>query len=292
MKVAVIGAGYVGTSIALVFGKRHDVCYFDVDQSKCDRIAKGLSPIDDEDCNRFFIENAKRIHVAPSIEDALSDAQACFICVPTPLNNQTNKLDVSIICSLLKQISDSKIAKSSQIFIRSTINVKDIACFSRDFPTLNIHSFPEFLREKHVYEDSLCPSRIVIGDNSKDELSAFINNYLEGLKNKPEVMIVSNEEAMAIKLLSNSYLAMRVAFFNEVDSLADSLNIDSSKVIHGMGLDPRIGDYYNSPSRGFGGKCLPKDLRASTSMMKENGIEHPLLEAVDLSNEERKKRFK
>ena len=290
MKIAIIGAGYVGVGVALVYGKSHDIFFYDVDENKINSINRGHSPIPDDEVESFFQHNRKRISGSTSIQEALLDASCCFICEPTPLDAETKRLDTSIVKGLLPAINVAKILKSLQIFIRSTINILDTREFETLFPSLNIHALPEFLREKHVYEDALHPSRIIVGGAESKELEIVVTAYLEGIENKPECVYVSNEEAFAIKLFSNSYLATRVAFFNEIDSYAEAVGLDSSKIIYGMGLDQRIGDHYNTPSSGFGGKCLPKDVAASATMLKESGLETTILEAVTISNEERKKR--
>lgn len=292
MKIAIIGAGYVGTGVALAWARKHDVCFYDTDLSKIKSISEGEAPIDNQDVKRFFFENKRRIFAAESFHEACEDASSCFICVPTPLDAKTGKLNDEAVIRLLSDLSILKNAKSLQIFIRSTMNLSDAKMLSKEFSGLNIHCMPEFLREAHLYEDALNPTRIVIGGTYDEECRRHMEVYVGCLDNDPEILNVTNEEAMAIKLLSNSYLATRVAFFNEVDSLCVAEGMNSGTVIKGVSLDARIGDYYNKPSSGFGGKCLPKDLLATSQAMKEANIEHSLLEAVHLSNEERKNRGK
>ena len=292
MKIAIIGAGYVGSGVAVVYGGRHGLSFVDVDQAKIDCINQGHSPIDNPSLERCFSANASRISATASLVEACKNATCCFVCVPTPLDERTGKLDTSGVASILENLEALENAKTLQIFVRSTLNILDSKLFSDRFPTLNIHCFPEFLREAYVYEDSLRPSRIVIGNGQDGVFMECIEEYKKGIENHPQILITSNEEAMAIKLFSNAYLATRIAFFNEVDSYAAQHGLDSSIIIRGMGLDSRIGDYYNVPSPGFGGKCLPKDLKASATSMKESGVEDTLLEGVCRSNEERKKRSK
>ncbi len=291
MKITVIGAGYVGEAVAFVYAKRHDVWFYDTDTSKIDLIQQGKAPLGLEKEKAFFQANQSRIYASSSLAEAMDGSSYVFICVPTPLNDKTGLLDTSNVFMILDEIQNLENSNSLQIFIRSTINPLDSREFKGRFPSLRIHCFPEFLREKYFFEDATHPTRVVVGSDG-DSLDLFLKDYLSGLECEPEVLIASNEEAMAVKILSNSYLAMRVAFFNEVDSFASANGLDSSVIIHGMGLDPRIGDYYNQPSNGYGGKCLPKDLQASSSMMVASGVTPTILETVHLSNEARKKRNK
>lgn len=298
MKISVIGAGYVGLALAFAynaFGFEQTIVHFyDSNFERCTEIEQGVCPLGSDSIKNVFkgLWESGCIHADYDLLSAVKDASYVFICVPTPLNEKTKLLDSSIVFDVLKELDQAfKNEKSPQIFIRSTINPSDCKVIKKKFPKLRVHCFPEFLREKSFIEDVLQPSRIVVGtdDESVDE---FIKDYLVHVSCSPEVLITSNEEAMAIKVLSNSYLATRVAFFNEVDSYAKANGLDSSKIIHGMGLDPRIGDYYNQPSEGYGGKCLPKDLQASATMMVQSGVKPTILETVHLSNEARKKRGK
>ena len=288
MKIAVIGAGYVGVGVVLAVAKEHKVVFVDVDEAKIERINAGHSPILDDKVESFFAKNKEHLSATSDLNQAIEDATYCFICVPTPFDEKLGRLDTSLIGSILSQIENLKIAKNPQILIRSTLNIDDGDVFASSYPGLSISVMPEFLREKYLYEDALSPSRIILGGDNKEALETFLEVYTAGLVKGPIYMFVSRKEATMIKLMSNSYLATRVAFFNEVDTLAEAHGLDSRTVIRGMGLDPRIGDYYNVPSTGFGGKCLPKDISAAISEMKLAGLEETLLAAVMNSNEIRK----
>lgn len=288
MKIAVIGAGYVGVGVVLAVAKEHQVVFVDIDEDKIKRINEGHSPILDDKVEVFFNENKEHLSATKDLGSAIKDATYCFVCVPTPYNAELGRLDTTLIASILNQISSLKIAKTPQILIRSTLNIEDGDVFAASYPSLSITVMPEFLREKYLYEDALSPSRIILGGEDRSAMEVFLGAYTAGLVKGPIYMFVSRKEATMIKLMSNSYLATRVAFFNEVDSLAEAHGLDSRSIIRGMGLDPRIGDYYNVPSSGFGGKCLPKDLAAAIAAMKQAGLEQTLLASVETSNEIRK----
>lgn len=296
MKISVLGAGYVGIGAAMPFlSNGHMVAFYDINEDVRNLLNKGISPIKDERTEYIIDEYKKNITALDSLEAAIKDAAYCFICVPTPLNEATRKLDVSIVDLLLNEIS--KIEKKPQIFIRSTLNIEDGDLFEKKYPELDIVVMPEFLREKFLFDDTFKPSRIILGISSKKSRSTyfeFTHEYTEGLFNTRDVNILetSYKEASMIKLFSNAYLATRVAFFNEVDSLASYYGVDSRTIRRGMGLDPRIGNYYNFPSNGFGGKCLPKDLVAASTAIHDANFGGCILDAVEESNEARKKNSK
>ena len=293
MKIAIIGAGYVGVGVSLLFADTDTVCFYDIDKEKVNALREGKSPISNPKVKQWFSLHKDHIEASTHLRDALAYTSLVFICIPTPLIESRKELNTKGIEAILTKINKLDFAKNLQIIIRSTLNIDDGAKFSRLYPNLNLFYMPEFLREQFILEDAIEPSRIVIGHQGNyDTAKWIISLFLDHANHTTETMVTSFEEAAAIKLFSNSYLAMRVAFFNEVDSLAKAHHLDSWTIVHGISLDPRIGDYYNRVSDGYGGKCLPKDVVATSNELKKIGLKDNLIGAVHASNEKRKKRSK
>lgn len=285
IKVAIIGAGYVGMGNALLFAKHHLTRLIDIDKNKVSLINKGISPLDDSLISSCLKRYKHNISADYKMNGDIRKFDYCLIALPTNFDNQKKEFDTSSIFNTLKKLND--IQYSNQIVIRSTVPVGFCKAMLKKFKELRISFFPEFLREGSALHDSLNPSRIIAGgeiQNTKE--FADILKLLAKKKNIP-TMFTSLEEAEAIKLFSNSYLAMRVAFFNELDTYALFNDLNAQEIIEGVCMDSRIGNYYNNPSFGFGGYCLPKDTMQLSSSFRS--IPHKLIKSIVSSNASRKR---
>ena len=267
-KIIIIGAGYVGYSLATVLKDHNEVILVD---SNVDRVNK----LNKESNIKAILPN-NDIYLDKDID-------FIFICVPTNYDENSGLLDTSIVKEVINNIR--YINNKVTIVIKSTCNIG----FTSSLNDHNTIYCPEFFREKTAIDDMRRPSRIIIGcDNMKNNKIKKLNNLLlSSVYNHPHSLIMTSKEAEAVKLFSNAYLAMRVAYFNELDSFANDNDINTNNVINGVSLDPRIGDYYNKPSTGYSGKCLPKDTLALSHLTNSD-----LISSIHLSNEKRKKRFK
>ena len=282
-RITVIGCGYVGFSLATVLGLTNEITVYDIDKEKLSIIKNGKSPIIDDGIDNFIKKNKIKYSIKSDLKESLNDADFAIIAVPTDLKNN-NSLDTSIIETLIGEIQ--KIRNDLTIIIKSTVPIGFTESLRKKYNTEKIIFSPEFLREGMALNDHLMPSRIIMGCNSKD--SIVFSKILIACSEKKdiEVLYVSNSEAEAIKLFSNTYLAMRVSFFNELDSFAISKNLNSQNIIEGVCHDPRIGNNYNNPSFGFGGYCLPKDsLELAKSFIN---IPSDLIHSINHSNSSRK----
>lgn len=291
MKFTVVGMGYVGASAAALLARKHHVFAVDISQDKLDIIKQRKLPIADETADRLFAEEGINIHIAGNTHDAYRESDCILIATPTNYDEKTGHLDTASVESVIKDITAS--GSDAVIVIKSTVPIGFTERMQSKYPGTTILYAPEFLREGNAMQDQLNPSRVVIGTAmDREDMMAAANDYASLLKECIDAkdtgfLIMSYGEAESVKLFSNTYLAMRVAFFNELDTLAETRGYDAGRIIDGVCQDPRIGDYYNNPSFGYGGYCLPKDTRELLSDYEK--VPEKLMHAIVESNEERMK---
>ena len=285
MNITILGAGYVGLSNAILLAKNNQVTLVDIDKEKISLLKKKKSPIRDSLIQRYLAKKNLSLTFDTQISNNLSKSKAVLIATPTNFDPKTKSFDTVSIEDILKKLKRNKFSKL--VVIRSTVPVGFTEKMQKKYPNIDIAFFPEFLREGDALRDSLYPSRIICG--SKTNKARFFLNLLKdsAIKKNIQTQITSSSEAEAIKLFSNMYLAMRIAFFNELDSFSLSKNLHSKEIIDGLSSDPRIGNYYNNPSFGYGGYCLPKDTQQLRQNFKD--IPQKLIQATIQSNHLRKK---
>lgn len=285
MNITILGAGYVGLSNAILLAKNNQVTLVDIDKEKISLLKKKKSPIRDSLIQRYLSKKDLSLTFDTQISNNLSKSKAVLIATPTNFDPKTKSFDTVSIEDILKKLKRNKFSKL--VVIRSTVPVGFTEKMQKKYPNIDIAFFPEFLREGDALRDSLYPSRIICG--SKTNKARFFLNLLKdsAIKKNIQTQITSSSEAEAIKLFSNMYLAMRIAFFNELDSFSLSKNLHSKEIIDGLSSDPRIGNYYNNPSFGYGGYCLPKDTQQLRQNFKD--IPQKLIQATIQSNHLRKK---
>ena len=269
-------------SLAVMLSQKNIVTVLDIDAERVSKINNKKSTVSDKKIEEFLENKDLSISATSNSSDAYSKADFIIIATPTNFDETKNYFDTSILDSVVREAV--KMNNSALIVIKSTVPIGHTSNLRKNFNTENILFSPEFLREGSALEDNLYPSRIIIGsDSSKEEAKAFANLLSEcSMKKDPDVLYMDSTEAESVKLFSNSYLAMRVAFFNELDSFAMLNKLDSKNIIDGLALDPRIGQHYNNPSFGYGGYCLPKDSKQLLSNF--HNVPNSIIKAIIESN--------